>query len=101
MADDDILYRARKAMEGITEGPWEFLTETVLGYGYSTLWSAATRREVLVTGGRNDGDSPITWMGEEMTAEDRAFIEAAPALVRDLLAECERLRQHSENAPNG
>lgn len=52
------------------------------GYGYSVLWVPETRAEILVTGGRNDGDDPITWMGEELSDADREFIEAAnPAAV--------------------
>jgi hypothetical protein len=68
-----------------TPGPWKF--ETSGWYGYSTLWNPDTRQEVLVTSGRNDGDSPITWMGEELSDADRALIEAAP----DLLAALEQL----------
>lgn len=60
------------------------------GYGYSVLWVPETRAEILVTGGTNDGDNPITWMGEELTDGDRQFLEATdPALVLDLIARLE------------
>jgi hypothetical protein len=56
------------------------------GYGYSVLWVPETRAEILVTGGTNDGDNPITWMGEELTDGDRDFIEAAnPAAILALI----------------
>lgn len=67
---------------GHTPGPWKF--ETSNWYGYSTLWNPETRQEVLVTGGRNDGDDPITWMGEDLSNADRAVIEAAPDLLAAL-----------------
>ena len=68
-----------------TPGPWRFVESPA--WGYSTLWNPETREEVLVTEGQNDGDSPETWMGEELTDANRALIEAAP----DLLAACKDL----------
>ena len=65
-----------------TPGPWEF---SLSGhYGYSTLWNPATRKEVLTTGGFNDGDYPIVWMGEEASEADLALICAAPDLLEAL-----------------
>jgi hypothetical protein len=68
-----------------TPGPWRFVESPA--WGYSALFNPETREEVLVTGGQNDGDSPETWMGEELTDANRALIEAAP----DLLAALEEL----------
>ena len=66
-----------------TPGPWEF---SLSGhYGYSTLWNPATRKEVLTTGGFNDGDYPIVWMGEEASEADLALICAAPDLLAALI----------------
>ena len=66
-----------------TPGPWEF---SLSGhYGYSTLWNPATRKEVLTTGGFNDGDYPIVWMGEEASEADLALICAAPDLLEALI----------------
>ncbi len=68
-----------------TAGPWEWI-DSPEGYGYSAL-VGAENAEVLVPGGINDGDCPITWMGEESTEDDRALIASAP----NLLATCERV----------
>lgn len=65
-----------------TKPPWKFIKGR--GYGYSMLVGAGDI-EILTTGGYNDGDSPITWMGEELTEADKLLIEAAP----NLLAACE------------
>lgn len=65
-----------------TPGPWEFVTSE--WYGFSAIWNPDTRQEVLVTGGRNDGDHPITWMGEELSEADRCLISAAPDLYEAL-----------------
>lgn len=71
-------------MGNATPGPWEWVS---FNDGYSALWNPETREEVLVTGGLNDGDEPITWMGEELTDENKARIAAAPetAAERDAL----------------
>lgn len=65
-----------------TPAPWEWIESPE--YGYSAL-VGPNNAEVLVPGGINDGDTPITWMGEELSDEDRSLIEAAP----DLLEACE------------
>ncbi len=59
-----------------TPGPWEW--EASGHYGYSVLWNPEKREEVINTGGINDGDTPITWMGEEMTEQNKNLIAAAP-----------------------
>ncbi|MBL4766313.1 MAG: hypothetical protein JKY94_01070 [Rhodobacteraceae bacterium] len=59
-----------------TPGPWEFLPSD--HYGYAALWNPETREEILVTGGLNDGDEPITWMGEELSEANARLIAAAP-----------------------
>src|SRR5258708_3707050 len=63
-------------------GPWE--VELHRDYGDSTLWKPETRPGVLTVGGRNDGDDPVVWMGEELTDADRRMIEGAPALFAAL-----------------
>ncbi len=65
-----------------TPGPWEWSNSSY--YGFTSLWNPQTRQEVLVPGGRNDGDDPIVWMGEEMSDADRALIAAAPDLLEAL-----------------
>tara|TARA_R110000822_G_scaffold296527_1_gene418966 strand:+ start:360 stop:701 length:342 start_codon:yes stop_codon:yes gene_type:complete len=62
-----------------TEGPWVWVKSR--DYGYTALINPDTGVEVLTTGGINDGDDPITWMGEEMTDDDLALIAAAPDLL--------------------
>lgn len=64
-----------------TQGPWEWVAGD---YGYSVLWNPKTRSEVIATGGFNDGDSPITWMGEDMRDGDKTLIAAAPDLYNAL-----------------
>lgn len=71
-------------MSNFTKGPWEFVASGE--YGYSVLWNPESRDEILVTGGINDGDSPITWMGEELRDANRSLIEAAPDLYESLKA---------------
>ena len=65
-----------------TPGPWEFIPSSY--YGYSTLWNPQTRQEIITTSGQNDGDHPITWMGEELQPADGYLIEAAPDLYAAL-----------------
>lgn len=91
-----------------TAGPWEFSPEVFCGYGYSTLYNPQTRDEIIVTGGKNDGDSPIIWMGEEMLEADRVFIEQARQDIPDLIAALEaaqaeiaRLRKALETIEGG
>lgn len=69
-------------MSEYTKGPWEWVGSD--HYGYSALWNPETRHEVLVTGGINDGDDPITWMGEELTDGDKSLIASAPELLEAL-----------------
>src|ERR1700737_2142680 len=69
-------------MSAHTPGPWEF--EPHRDYGYSTLWNPQTRQEVLTVGGRNDGEGPVVWMGEELSDADRRMIEGAPAMFAAL-----------------
>lgn len=70
-------------MAGHTPGPWVWEPN---GYGYSALWNAETRAEVLVPSGFNDGDSPVTWMGEEMSEADARLIAASPKTLEALEA---------------
>ncbi len=74
-----------------TPAPWEWTRERHADMGYSGLWNAQTRQEVFVSGGRNDGDYPITWIGEDMSDADKALISAAPDLLEALKAYREAL----------
>lgn len=65
-----------------TPGPWKWVPSPA--WGYSALWNEETRQEVLVPGGRNEADSPETWMGEEMSEADKALIASAPGLAAEL-----------------
>lgn len=64
-----------------TPGPWEWVVHGE--YGYSALTNSVNS-EVLATGGFNDGDYPVTWMGEEMSDADAHLIAAAPELLAAL-----------------
>jgi len=66
-------------MSAHTPGPWEWVTSK--NYGYACL--NAPSGEVLYPNGIN-GDSPITWMGEEMSEADACLIAAAPDLLEAL-----------------
>lgn len=63
-----------------TPGPWEWI-ESPEGYGFSIL-VGPDNAEVLVPGGINDGDTPITWMGGEMSEADMLLLKAAPNLLK-------------------
>jgi hypothetical protein len=65
-----------------TPGPWEWVAHGE--YGYSALTNSVNS-EVLATGGFNDGDYPVTWMGEEMSDADARLIAAAPELLEALV----------------
>ena len=54
--------------------PWEWVEGE---HGYSALCDA-DNNEIITTGGYNDGDYPIVWMGEEMTDEHKELISQAP-----------------------
>lgn len=78
-----------------TSAPWKFIDSPA--WGYSTLWNPDTRQEILVPDGRNEADHPETWMGEELTDDDKALIEAAPLLLdalRDMAAGWRYIRKH-------
>ncbi len=62
-------------MTEFTSAPWEWVEYE---YGYSVLWNPNTGEEILVADGVNDGDSPIVWMGEQLSEADRNLIKAAP-----------------------
>jgi len=62
-----------------TPGPWEWVDGPE--YGYSALWNPETHNEVLTADGFNDGDRPITWMGEDLTLADKVLITAAPDML--------------------
>ncbi len=78
-----------------TAGPWEWI-ESPEGYGYSAL-VGADNAEVLVPGGINDGDCPITWMGEEMTDDDKDLIAEAGTVHHETgLTPCQLAAQRDE-----
>lgn len=68
---------ARAKLEGITPGPWSFIS------GYNGPFEAADFPDVTI-GGRDIGDG----IGEA----DAEFIAAAPDLVRGLLAELDQTK---------
>jgi len=78
-------------LNAATKGPWKFKEYE---YGYSGL-EGGDGEYIFYPDGYNDGDRPITWLGEEMTEVNRVMIENAPDDIRDLLAEVERLRERA------
>lgn len=65
-----------------TPAPWRF--ENHEWYGKSVLCNPDTSARVLVPGGINDGDSPIVWMGEELSDANARLITASPELYEVL-----------------
>ena len=84
-------------MTGHTPGPWEWVDSRE--YGYTALWNPETREEVLTPDGFNDGDRPITWMGEELTVEDKALIAAAPDMLKALQGGVRKLETYVSVCP--
>lgn len=72
---DDIVQRARAALEGVDGGPWR-----VIGFG--NIQSAATRPRV----------AKVT------SAANATFVAQARSLVPDLVAEIEKLRAEMQRA---
>lgn len=70
----DIVDRARQALSGVTNGPWEFrpVLRGVVSYGTSAMAQLVT--------------------AETVSTADGEFIAAARALVPELIAEVDRLR---------
>lgn len=82
---NDILERAARAMEGITEGPWT---------ADAPREFAGVKWDNIIRGARRDPICTVFvagYMAKEAKSNAR-FIAAAPGLVRDLMAEIERLR---------
>jgi hypothetical protein len=75
VADDDILTRAREALDGVSEGPWEV---------HSTRGGTYVTRPDLLGVAR---EWSLIWQ-----PADARFIAAARTLVPELVAEVERLR---------
>ena len=65
-------------MTDFTPGPWAWVESDE--NGYSSLCNPKTGEEVLTVGGVNDGDSPIVWMGEDLTSVNRRLIAVSPTL---------------------
>ncbi len=86
---DDILARARAALEGVTEGPWEVNREG---------WAVISSSSDSVLHGYFEGDCdnccyPITAAASvAISIENVTFIAEARTLIPELLAEVERLR---------
>ena len=57
-----------------TPTPWSWVLGPAWGY---TALVGPNNQEVLIPGGRNEGDSPEVWMGEEMSGDDTQFIITA------------------------
>ncbi|WP_102867926.1 hypothetical protein [Pseudovibrio exalbescens] len=82
-----------------TPGPWQWVEEIDYGYGYTTL-EGPDGQEVLTTGGINDGDEPITYMGDSSKPADLALIAAAPemlAALKEIFAAVEDAAGHPDH----
>jgi len=78
----DVCDRARQALEGVTPGPWEIESHTDMMTRETDYWLVEIARWRSYRNNVNVGaDLPLA-----------EFIAAAPELIRDLLAEVERLR---------
>lgn len=77
---DDVTDRARAALEGVTDGPWE-APETILGQRCTTVFGK-DRKQVLYHAG---------------TDANARFTAAARSLVPELLAEVKRERSRSRD----
>lgn len=91
---DDITDRARAALEGVTDGPWEVNREG---------WAVISSSSDSVLHGYFEGDCdnccyPITAAASvAIGIENVTFIAEARTLVPELLAEVERLRGGRSN----
>ncbi|WP_353107796.1 hypothetical protein [Gordonia sp. (in: high G+C Gram-positive bacteria)] len=83
----DVVSRARAALDGITPGEWWVFKQSER-HDDDPEW-------VIESNGGPSSDNPIGVVGHgvEQGEVDATFIAAAPDLVRDLLAEVDRLRQ--------
>lgn len=79
----DTLNEAKRLLDGITPGEWQWRNDATYPGRYA--WSI--QPGVLMAEG-TDG----TPGGDEIDRANAAFIAAAPRLVRDLVAEVEELR---------
>ncbi|MGB3602742.1 MAG: hypothetical protein WBA38_04220 [Gordonia sp. (in: high G+C Gram-positive bacteria)] len=79
---DDVVQRARQALDGITPGPWR-LPATLLGSKNGTVFADD-----------NDSDTPyqVAVIASTRGDADGRLIAAAPQLVADLADEVEKLR---------
>lgn len=82
----DLLARAKTAMNGVTEGPWQ-ADHTDPG-----VWSP----DVIVIGNYTAHDDFDSAMWEDGTHADREFIAATRALVPELVDQCEFLESEFE-----
>ncbi|WP_182359529.1 hypothetical protein [Tomitella gaofuii] len=77
---DDVIARAELAMDSISEGPWHVDHPT----GFPSVWQGEPHRDAALV-------CPSSMPGDEGEA-NAAFIAAAPALVRDLMAALQAAR---------
>lgn len=96
---DDLIDRAKTALEGVTEGPWEHCVgpddETPTEYSARTLTGSGEPIHVLIA---DSPDPKFAYIVPAITgdgptsARNAQFIAAARTLLPELLAEVERLR---------
>ncbi|MGB3302669.1 MAG: hypothetical protein WBA98_08265, partial [Gordonia sp. (in: high G+C Gram-positive bacteria)] len=83
---NDVVQRARQALDGITPGPWEIDQDWALvAHGSDSV--VHVHMDECPCGERTVADVEVL-----ASAEDMTFIAAAPQLVDDLAAEVEKLR---------
>jgi hypothetical protein len=102
----DVVARAKAALEGVTEGPWEHYTapnpesdETHADYLVGTLVTLIDSGEPIHVLTAKSPDPKYTYIVPALTGDgptsavNAEFIAAARSLVPELVAEVERLRQ--------
>lgn len=87
---DDILERARRALEGVTEGPWFYTHPCYVVFPFGRMLGKYGDHGMIADTCRNDPESDTPeWPHDPNYSECKAnarFIAAAPTLVRDLMA---------------
>lgn len=84
----DVVARAKAALEGVTEGPWEVSAQATPGYSphYGVASQGRSYPNVAYAETNYEG------YGNGSRKADAEFISEARSLVPDLVAEVERLR---------
>lgn len=91
MSDDDVVRRAREALDGITPGKWE---ADHYFHRKTHAWTVSEVDPVSVVEGNGDG-------GIRTSKADADFIATAPDLVRELCAEVEKMRAEVQRQREG